>query len=215
MSRILLITRPKHDETTHYLFSWNQKTIELARKKSIQVLDLAKKRANKKEFTSIISKKQPSFVFFNGHGSADCITGHDNEVLVKVGKNEKLLKSKIVYALSCKSAKKLGPQSIKTGAITFLGYTDDFVFLYTSEKISKPLTDDLAALFLEPSNQLMRSLLKGHSTGNSLKRSRDLFIKNIQGLLTSESSPYGYALPYLIWNVKHLVCLGDKEAFFH
>ena len=99
--------------------------------------------------------------------------------------------------------------------ITKTKTTDDFVFLYTSEKISKPLTDDLAALFLKPSNQLVKSLLKGHSTSDSLKRSKNLFIKNIQGLLTSESSLYDYALPYLIWNVKHLVCLGDKEASFH
>lgn len=214
MNRILLITRPRYDETTHYLFSWSQEVIELARKKGIQVLDLAKKRANKKEFTSIVSKKQPSFIFFNGHGKADAIYGHDNETLVRVGENENLLKSKVIYALACKSAKKLGAQSIKTGTISYLGYTDDFVFLYTLEKISKPLTDSLAALFLGPSNQLVRSLLKGHPANDSLKRSRDAFIKNIQGLLTSESSPYDYALPYLIWDVKHLVCLGNKKISF-
>lgn len=214
MNRVFLITRPKYDETTHYLFNWSQEIIELAKKKNIQVLDLAKKRANKKEFTSIVSKKRPSFIFFNGHGDAACINGHDNEVLVKVGKNEKLLKSKIIYALSCKSAKKLGPQSIKIGATTYLGYDDDFVLVYDLGKISKPLSDDLVALFLRPSNQLVRSLLKGHSTEDSYKRSKDLFIRNIQGLLTSEPSPYDYTLPYLMWDVGHLVCLGNKSASF-
>ncbi|KPJ56299.1 hypothetical protein AMJ49_05230 [Parcubacteria bacterium DG_74_2] len=214
MSRILLITRPKYDETTHYLFNWSQEIIELARKKSIQVLDLAKKRANRKELTSIISKKQPSFIFFNGHGSDDSISGEDGNVLIKIGKNEKLLKSKIIYALSCKSARKLGPQSIKTGAVAYLGYSDDFVFLYTPEKLSKPLNDELAALFLKPSNQLVRSLLKENSINDSFNRAKALFIKNIQGLLTSESSPYNYALPYLMWDLRHLTCLGDNESSF-
>lgn len=215
MDRIFLITRPRYDETTYYLFSWSQEIIDLAKKKGIQVLDLAKQRANKKELTGIISKKQPSFIFFNGHGDTDYISGQDNEVLVKVGANEKLLISKIIYALSCKSARELGPRSIKIGAVAYLGYNDDFIFMYNSEKISRPLSDNLAALFLKPSNQLVRSLLKGHSAEGSYKRSKDLFIRNIQELLTSEASPYGYTLPYLMWDVEHLVCLGDRNASFY
>lgn len=215
MRGVFLITRPKYDETTHYLFYWSQEIIELAKKKSIQVLDLAKERANKKEFVSIVTKKQPLFIFFNGHGNADRVNGHENKVLVKVGENEGVLKSKIVYALSCKSAKKLGPQSIKIGAIAYLGYDDDFVFVYNLGKISKPLNDNLAALFLRPSNQLVKSLLKGHSIEDSYKRSRDLFIGNIQELLTSKPSPYDYAIPYLMWDLGHLVCLGNKSASFY
>ena len=69
MSEILLITRPKYDDTTHYLFNWAKKVIELAHKKGIEVLDLKKERANKKELTSIISKKHPYLIFFNGHGN--------------------------------------------------------------------------------------------------------------------------------------------------
>ena len=70
MNKIFLITRPKHDEATHYLFYWSKKVIELAKRKGIQVLDLQKGRANEKELTSVIKKKEPHFIFLNGHGSS-------------------------------------------------------------------------------------------------------------------------------------------------
>lgn len=54
MNKIFLITRPKHDPITHYLFYWSTKVIKLAKEKGIQVLDLQRERANKKELTSII-----------------------------------------------------------------------------------------------------------------------------------------------------------------
>ena len=44
----LLIIRPEHDDTTYYLSNWSKNTINFAQSKGIKVLDLPKKRANKK-----------------------------------------------------------------------------------------------------------------------------------------------------------------------
>lgn len=213
MSRILLITRPRYDETTHYLFHWAEKIIKLADKKGIQVLDLDKDRARKKELTSMVAKKQPSFIFFNGHGNSNCIAGQHGEVLVKEGENEELLRSRVIYALSCKSAKKLGPKSIKIGAVVYLGYKDVFIFAYSQEKITRPLEDKIAGLFLEPSNKLVTSLLKGHSAEKAYNYSKNLFIQNMQELLTSNSSNTDI-IPWLIWDMKNQVCLGNGNATF-
>ncbi len=212
MNRILLITRPRHDVTTHYLFYWAKELIELAVKKGIQVLDLRKERANKKEFTSMVSKKQPCFIFFNGHGGANCIGGHNDEILVEGGKNERLLKSKIIYALSCGSGKELGPKSIKLGTMSYIGYDDDFLFVFDEDKATKPLEDSTAKLFLYPSNHVVRCLLKGHTAKDSSQRSKEKFMENIQKLLTSKS-PF-VLIPYLLWDMRHQVCLGQDEAVF-
>ena len=48
MNKSLLAIRPKDDITTHYLFHWAGQIVNLAKKKGILVLDLAKARANKK-----------------------------------------------------------------------------------------------------------------------------------------------------------------------
>ena len=46
MNKILLITRPKHDITVHYLFHWAKQVIELAKSKSISVRESHEKSKN-------------------------------------------------------------------------------------------------------------------------------------------------------------------------
>ena len=169
------------------------------------------KKNNQKEIRSRLEKNDYNFVVFNGHGDDDLVAGHKNETLIKVGENEGLLKNKMIYAISCKSAKKLGPESISAGAISYIGYDDDFVFIYEKNKITNPLIDDIAKIYLEPSNELIISLIKGNSTNESYKRSQDMFMTNLKKLLTSEA-PSTPAVRYLWWDIKHQVLLGDKEA---
>jgi hypothetical protein len=211
MSGTLLVTRPKHDDTTHYLFHWAQEIIRFAKQKGIKILDLDRERANKEELESVVAKMRPSFIFFNGHGGMDHIAGYDNRILIQAGDNEKVLKAKSVYALSCSSAKKLGPASIDAGANVYLGYDDVFIFSYEPGKLSNPCDDKTAELFLGPSNQLVISILKGHSAGESYERSQKCFLQNIQKIATNQIADLGL-IPYLLWNKMHQVCLGDKEA---
>lgn len=212
MNKTLLITRPNHDLTTNYLYFWSEKIIEQAEKSKVGVVDLNGKRANKKEFSSIITKTQPNLIVLNGHGDESTVTGIDNEILVQVNDNEKLLHEKVTYAISCKSAGNLGLKAMgKTGA--YIGYRDDFIFMFDSTKITRPLEDKTAQLFLEPSNQVVISLLKGNNAGQSCERSKEAIKRNIQKLLTSESPQGGKeAVPYLLWNLSHQVCLGNKSA---
>lgn len=211
MNGTLLVTRPKYDDTTYYLFYWAGEIIKLAKQKGIKTLDLGRERAIKDELESMVAKMQPSFIFFNGHGNVDCITGCDNKILVRVGDNEKILEAKSVYALSCSSAKELGPASIDAGARAYLGYDNVFIFSYEINKISNPLNDKTAELFLGPSNQLVISILKGHTAGESYDKSQECFLQNIQKIAASQTSDLGL-IPYLLWNKMHQVCLGDKKA---
>lgn len=207
-----LITRPEHDDTTYYLSNWSKKAIDLAKNKNIKVIDLNKERANRKEVTSVIIKKNPSFIVFNGHGNYDCISGHKNEVLIKAWENENLLKSRVVYAISCKSAKQLGPQSMKAGALDYIGYDEDFIFVYNPKFMTHPSEDDTIKLFLDPANEVVISILKGNSTKMAVELSQHLFKKNIGKLLSSEASPEDITYAkYLWWDMKHQVRLSKEE----
>lgn len=208
MNKTILITRPEHDDTTYYLSNWSKKFLNIAKQKGIKIFDLKRKRANKEEVTSFLLKKNPNFVIFNGHGNDDLIAGHKDEILIKTGKNEHLLKSKIIYAISCKSAKKLG---LKCNAVCYMGYDDDFIFVYEQKKITHPLKDNTAKNFLEPSNELVISLIKGNSTYESYNRSKDMFKENIRKLLISEL-PSTPLVRYLWWDMQHQVLLGDEKA---
>jgi len=213
--RILLITRPDHDITTRYLSAWSKKVIELAEKKNVQVLDLKREKANPKELKSRILKMSPSLIIFNGHGNDNYVTGYEDKILIQAGDNEKLLESKIVYAVSCRSAAELGPKSIQAGALTYIGYTGDFIFCHDMSKITRPLDDKIVGLFLEPSNHVSISLIKGNTSQDATDRSKQFFWRNIQKMLSSEGTLESnqYA-KYLWWNMKHQVCLGDKESTF-
>ena len=210
-----LITRPEHDDTTHYLSNWCKKIMEVANAKGISILDLNREKATKKEFASMVQKQKPGLIMFNGHGSDECVTGHKKEILVVAGENESLLKKSITYALSCRSGKLLGPKSVNAGAKAYLGYDDDFVFVYSPDKITQPLADETAKLFLEPSNEIIISLIKGNSAEESYNRSQEFFMDRMKKLLSSEATPEESSMArYLWWDRLHQVCLGDKRAIF-
>lgn len=215
MNKILLLTRPNHDLTTNYLFYWSSLVIQEAKKKKIKVLDLKGKKANIKTLQSYLKKHRPKLVFFNGHGANDLITGYNNKALIKKKDNEQLLFKKIIYARSCDSAKKLGPSCIIKGVITFIGYRRKFAIGYSHSKISRPLQDAVAKLFLEPSNLILTSLLKGNTTGNSYRKSQKTMLKNFHFMLSAKASlTQRDAAPYLWMNRKYQTLLGNKSAKF-
>lgn len=204
----MLITRPNHDVTTNYLFYWSAVLITQAQKSKRHVVDLAKKRANAKEFASVVKKTKPGIIVINGHGNEMVVTGYDNEPLVESGKNQHLFNRSIVFARSCQSAAKLGPESIKSGCKAYIGYDDDFVFVTENDKEAKPLKDKTAQLFIEPSNQVVISLLKGHSASESNLRSKEMYKRTIRKLMTSASPKEDVELiPNLVWDYHHQVCL--------
>lgn len=213
MSKSFLVTRPNHDLPTSYLFYWSKSVLKLARQKNIQVIDLSGDKANKKDFTGRMTKINPSFVFLNGHGSEKSVTGQNNQILISVGDNDRLLRGCIVFARSCSSAKKLGPKTISLGTKAFLGYTEPFIFMFDPRASTKPLKDKTAKLFLEPSNKIPTTLLKGHSSSKANIRAKGAFRKNIRKLLTSETKKEDSSvLRFLFWDMRHQVCLGDSKA---
>ncbi len=209
----LLITRPEHDPATHCLSKWSEKIIDAAKKKNINVIDLHREKANRERVAGTLKKGIAKLVVLNGHGSDSTVHGHDNEVILKEDDGD-VVKDKIIYARSCRSAKRLGQNSVKQGALAYLGYVEDFIVV-TDATATKPLQDKTAELFLEPSNYIPISLLKGHTAGDANKRSKNLFRKNINRLMVEGPSSYNYDdIIWLLWDMKNQVCIGDEGAVF-
>ncbi len=211
MTKSYLLTRPEHDDTTHYLSNWSKGTIDAAKKAGIKVLDLNREKAIQKEVEGRLKDISPVLVVLNGHGDENKVTGHQNEPLIICGKNETLLKSKIVYAISCQSAKVLGKKSVEAGAISYSGYDDDFVFFYEPHMISKPLNDKTAQMFLEHSKIFIETLIKGNTIEEAQKRAKDKLRSNINKLLVSTEADANM-VRYLVWDLKHFVSHGNINA---
>ena len=202
----LLITRPRYELVTHYLYFWSQIIIDEAKQRNISVIDLDKEKATKNKVESYLKKQQPTIVIFNGHGNDTCVTGQDEESLIESGKNSHLLKDKIVYMRSCDSGKILGPQVIKEGAKAFIGYKELFRFWTDNNFIQKPLKDTFAQPFFETSNQVALSLIKGKTAEESHEDSLMNYERTISKLLTSNSEN-SFEVADLFWNMHNQICL--------
>ncbi|MEK7127099.1 MAG: hypothetical protein AAB838_00045 [Patescibacteria group bacterium] len=209
MIKQIVVTRPNHDITTNYLYYWTISVIDQAVKASCKLADLAGKRANQKEFTSVVGKLKPDFIFLNGHGSDDSVCGQDNEILIKSGENEKILDETITFSRSCSSAKILGKFVAKNGNGIFIGYDADFFFFTNGKYLSKPLEDNDAKLFLEPSNIVAASIIKGNSPELANEKSKKLFKKNINFCQSTGAPKENREMvPFLLWDMDHQVALN-------
>ena len=170
-----LITRPNHDKVTSYLFAWSMEIINFPYENQIRFFDLAAEKATKSNFESYIKKQDPEVVLFNGHGDYDKVCGFKDEVIIQKGKNEDLLKGKIVYSLSCSSASELGESAVLKGTKTFIGYQEPFVIYTDSDRETTPLKDGVASSFIRSSNILSISILKGKTVKESSIKSKEEF----------------------------------------
>lgn len=209
---MMLVTRPNHDSGTSYLCYWSKLVINEAIKRDIDVVDLLCAKANKKLFVSYYKKFKPKLVFMNGHGLDNVVTGYENEVLIDDNDNQLNMTDSIIVARSCRCANVLGNILVKNGSNAFIGYKDDYVIKTSRKYSTKPLLDPMAALFLEPSNMIVKSLLKGKTTKEANEKSKKMLIKNISNVLLGNSKDKQDTAKWLFHDYNSQVVIGNKEA---
>jgi len=208
----ILFSRPCHDITLSYLHHYSKELIKYSEDKGYKTINREKEQANKKEIIKIISKQKPEFIMFNGHGNPDLIAGHKNEIIISKD-NSKVLSNAIVYSLTCSSGQKLGKLVVTNGTICFIGYDEDFNLGKDSDSEASPRRDNIAKLFLEPSNILVRSLIDGSSVKIAIKKAKEQMRKNIWYLSTTKDFPEApFLAPFLFSNYTSLIVHGDDEA---
>ncbi len=213
MSKTVLITRPNYDQGTTYLFHWSKPVINSAITKGVRVLDLLGRKANRNLFRSYIDKNNPDFIFLNGHGSKSHVAGFENEVLVDLSNCKDLFANKIIYARCCESGAQLGACSVANGARAYIGYSKKFFLLCSSENITRPLTDKIAKLFLDPSNLIPISILKGNSVEIAHRKSISQMLRNVSYSLSSAATDEMKACaPLLLYDIRCQTLHGDKNA---
>lgn len=212
MTNGILITAPKHDITTEYLATFSIQIEKTCVKNGIFHKSLKGEHANKSEFLKRLNTGNFQTVFMNGHGSEDSISGHKNQVLIKAGENEEVLKEKIIYARSCEAASILGKKVTENSTGCFIGYILPFEFYYDETWVTNPIKDNIARLFLDSSNLVPLSLIKGNSTKEAHERAKKQMLKNIKKVLRDKNKE-SFVIAESLWN-NYLgqVILGNSEA---
>lgn len=216
MKKTLLITRPCYDDATNYLFYYANLIVKEAEESGVSVIDLKRPRLTKKNFINIMEDKNPFFVFFNAHGDKRTIygdkIGEKEEILVEEDQNHQLLNSKIIYARACWSAASLG-KACSDGC--FIGYKTPFGFFINEKWSTKPLNDNTAKIFLEPSNLIASSLIKGNTAKEAVEKSLNMSKKNILKLVEEKEEPGAMASVFLLWsNMYGLEISGNENIRF-
>jgi hypothetical protein len=215
MKKGIIITLPRHDDVTEYLAQFSKQIENLAIDKNIDLKKLDGKEATQKEFEKVINKLDYKMIVFNGHGNPVSIFGHRDETLIENGLNEFLLYERIVYARSCNSAAILGKECTKnTKEGCFIGYDKPFQFYVDIQWMSNPLKDNTARLFLEPSNLVPISMIKGNSSFDANENSKKQILKNINKVLRNPDSE-SFKIAEALWNnYEGQVLHGNPEASF-
>lgn len=205
----VLISSPEHDAITRYLKVWTEKLVQnFQRVHTIQ--HVKGEKATRERICGMIEKQAPDVILLNGHGADDRVCGHNNEVLVDLG-NVSILKQKMVHALSCNSAKRLGVEAVKQGAEGYVGYDEKFVLVSNKSKVSNPWQDETAKLFLDPAFTAQKALLNKKTPGEAVELARKAYRRSIQKALNSDiQSDDDQALPFLLHDMMHLKAIAKN-----
>lgn len=205
----IVVTRPNHDLMMTYLAAWSEEVVQFAKSKGMHECDLNGPRASRATFESYIAKHDPALVVLNGHGDTMTICGQENEALLDMSS---AIGNRVIYARSCDAGETLGPHLATQGA-TFIGYARAFGIMHQPAKTAHPLDDDMAALFLRPSNLVITTLLKGHTAKEAYDRSREVMSKTLNRMLSSVATDEERAAAPVMWrNMKWQVLCGDPTA---
>ena len=202
----------RFDYLMDYLFWIGNEVVFYARSKNLNVHDLKRDDAIREKVEDELRGADPVFFFHASHGGDNILTGQNmSNLICSEGlywcpyPNHEVLSDRVVYTLSCSSAKELGPAVIEANGISYIGYLP---YLY----ISLPEGDDLDAVFKDIWAGGALALIDGKTTGeayNWLQRRYEYWISYWE--MNS-----GWEAPMMLWILKedleNLKLFGKRDA---
>ena len=128
-----------------------------------------------------LTAPQSDIIIGVGHGDEVSFTGHNEAVILEVGKyNPREVRGKVIKLISCQTGVSLGPDLIKNGATSFLGYVDDYIWVMDSDMAATPWADQMAATSLMPVVDGLNALLDGKPCRDALQMELDGYTRNAE-----------------------------------
>lgn len=154
-----------------------------------------------------LSAPQSDIIIGTGHGDASSFTGQNENVILEVGKyNPVEVRGKVIKLLSCQTGKLLGPDLIENGAVAFLGYKDDYVWVMDQDHAATPWADKLASVCLMPVIDGLNALLDGKTAQESFDIEREGYTRN------AAAEEDDLIKSCLGFNYENAVLLGEPTA---
>jgi hypothetical protein len=159
------------------------------------VISLEGSRNVRSEFASYAKSRRVVYIGGVGHGSTTTFTGDGNRSLLQVGRYDPAeVRGKIIHLLSCQTAKELGPDVVRNGALAYAGYHRNFRFVL--DQAGTPVNE--LELFWRSDSTFPLAMVLGKTAGaahNATLRAYDYAIAQV---------PNTIAATWLTW---------DRECF--
>ena len=154
-----------------------------------------------------LSAPQSDIIIGVGHGDEVGFSGQNEAVILEVGKYDpREVEGKVIKLLSCQTGVALGPDLIKNGAVAFLGYVDDYVWICDADLVATPWTDEIAATCLMPVVDSINALLDGKTCREALEQEKNGYSRNTE---VEEDELIKSCLEF---NLNNAILLGDPES---
>lgn len=211
----LLSIRPDYELATRYGAAWQAHILDVASTANLPTTDLYGESATATNFFNAIETSDPLIVNIFGHGNYNIIVAQYGELLLQGCTNDEVLAERVIYDLSCRSGRDLASSSISKGAISFLGYDEDFIFAITEGNHSdggmdNPLEDETSRGFFESHNIAPITYIQGANLPDSYWNSQDKFNYWIEVWNEIDSQVAGF----LMWDRDHQVMKPYIEKKF-
>ncbi|RLI81525.1 hypothetical protein DRP04_05875, partial [Archaeoglobales archaeon] len=204
-----LFTSPCFDVATIFGYWWKDKTVTQSLVNGFETLDLKMDDAVKGVFEDAIKKFNPEVFYGYGHGKGDIFSGQNKDILLQACVNDDLMKGRIVYLLSCRTGRKLGPSMVDKGAVAYIGYNDDFIW----GDLECPPGGFYHGCFYDFSNTIIANILYGNPVSVAIERAVQRANGWIDYLSSLEEDPYASKIvEFLIHDRDCLVSFGNTSA---
>lgn len=160
-----VVTRPEFDDATRLASYWIGKTLEEIRMRGVEVRELYREEANSSEFLAALSVYDPLTFWGLGHGNETIFSGHNREILLKVGVNLGLMSGRISHFTSCLFGEEGAPGIIGAGGIAVFAYNRDFIVGLEIEPFPE---SKITRSLCEPDCWIERALAEGKSCAEAL-----------------------------------------------
>lgn len=198
---MILITSPKYDDGTEYLSYYSSLIVKEASIKNIPIKNFEGTEVNRENVFKFLQKRNPQGIFINGHGDENTLYGFKNSVLFSVN-DVNLLKNRVIYARACNAGAHFGAKIVENNSGCFIGYKYPFSFWIDQKYSATPSKDNIAKLYLEPSNEIMKLLINGKTSKQSHEKSKQMMVDNMKKILKLEEKkePGAMGMLQILWN---------------
>lgn len=140
-----------------------------------------------------------------GHGSPSEFCGHNDQVILDISSIPDV-EGKVVILISCETAQVLGPSLIGAGAASYIGFTQDLVWVCDADLASSPWSDKLAMPVMMPITDCVNAVLDG----KTVKEAFELQLEELSENAKVEEDELVRSC--ILYNKKNAALLGNGEA---